>query len=106
MALINRIILAHENGILFVLIMNHHIENCRAAELQTTHSTLWKTRWLHWAMYHCAFHGLLGMKNNRALGFPVVFASDFSEEKATNTVAAEGSLPCRRGVTGPEIAEK
>jgi len=35
------------------------------------------------------------MKNNRALHFPVVFVSDFSEEKATNKVAA--GPPCPTG---------
>lgn len=54
--------------IIFILVLNHHLENCRVTELQNTHQTLWKIQLLHWAMYHCALCGLLGMRSNRPLG--------------------------------------
>lgn len=55
-------------------------------------------------MYQSALHGLLGMRNNRASGLPVIYVIHFSEEKATNKVATGalcptagcgGARPCR-----------
>lgn len=46
------------------------------------------------------------MKNNRASGFPVIFVGDFSEEKATNKVAAGGALPTGMVSQGQKLQRK